>query len=90
MLSLFRHSFSQQLCMYYSLEYSYETVLQTPPEITQDPKAIIIVPAFFHTGWTIANGTLEEQVASYVKSSFIIHHSSFVTRHSSLNYKRRN
>ena len=61
--------------VYYSLEHSYETVLQTPPEVTNDPKAAIIVPAFFHTGWTIANGTLEEQVASYVNSSFItIHH----------------
>ena len=27
-------------------------------------RTAIVIPAFFHTGWTIANGTLEEQVNS--------------------------
>lgn len=47
-----------------SVDQSYETVLKTPPEVTEDPKTVIIIPAFFHTGWKIANGTLEEQVES--------------------------
>ena len=29
-------------------------------------RTAIVIPAFFHTGWTIANGTLEEQVNSII------------------------
>ena len=45
---------------------SYEILLQLPQEIQQDTRTAIVIPAFFHTGWTIQNGTLEEQVQSVI------------------------
>ena len=45
-----------------SIEYSYEK-LKSLTDICDETTAVII-PAFFHTGWTIANGTFEEQVQS--------------------------
>ena len=44
------------------VEYSYEK-LKELVDVCDDTTAVII-PAFFHTGWTIANGTFEEQVQS--------------------------
>lgn len=43
---------------------SYQTLLTLPEEIKQSTRTAVIIPAFFHTGWTITNGTLQEQVAS--------------------------
>ncbi|KAK8791338.1 hypothetical protein WA171_002285 [Blastocystis sp. BT1] len=43
-------------------QYSYEK-LKELVDVCDDTTAVII-PAFFHTGWTIANGTFEEQVQS--------------------------
>ena len=48
-----------------SADQSYEILLALPPVIWQDPKAAVVIPAWFHTGWTIANGTLPEQVNSW-------------------------
>ena len=48
-----------------STDQSYEVLLALPPVIWQDPKAAVVIPAWFHTGWTIANGTLPEQVNSW-------------------------
>ena len=48
-----------------SADQSYEVLLALPPVIWQDPKAAVVIPAWFHTGWTIANGTLPEQVNSW-------------------------
>ena len=49
---------------YLILEGSYQTLLTLPEEIKQSTRTAVIIPAFFHTGWTITNGTLQEQVAS--------------------------
>lgn len=46
------------------LEDSYETLLRLPENIAMDRKAALVIPAFFHTGWEIKNGTLMEQVDS--------------------------
>lgn len=35
-----------------------------PSVILNDSRNAIVIPSFFHTGWTMANGTLEEQVNS--------------------------
>ena len=45
--------------------------MELPSVITEDPFAVVVIPAFFHTGWRIANGTLEQQVESWVLSSFV-------------------
>ncbi|KAK8796649.1 hypothetical protein WA588_000777, partial [Blastocystis sp. NMH] len=45
-------------------ENSYERILALPPEIKNDPKTAVVVPAFFHTGWSIFNGTFQEQLQS--------------------------
>ena len=50
--------------LFWSLEGSYQTLRTLPDEIKQSTRTAVIIPAFFHTGWTIANGTLQEQVAS--------------------------
>lgn len=50
----------------YSLEGSYQTLLELPEEITKSTRTAVVIPAFFHTGWTIANGTLQEQVNSVI------------------------
>ena len=49
---------------YLILEGSYQTLLTLPEEIKQSTRTAVIIPAFFHTGCTITNGTLQEQVAS--------------------------
>ena len=38
--------------------------LKLPSSITSSTRTAVVIPAFFHTGWKIANGTMEEQVAS--------------------------
>ena len=48
----------------YSIEHSYEILKNTPSVLLDDPKVVIAIPSYFHTGWTIANGTLEDQVNS--------------------------
>lgn len=45
---------------------SYEVLMELPSVITEDPFAVVVIPAFFHTGWRIANGTLEQQVESVI------------------------
>ena len=45
--------------------------MDLPSVITEDPFAVVVIPAFFHTGWRIANGTLEQQVESLVFTSSI-------------------
>lgn len=52
------------ICFIY-IENSYEEVLSLPRDIQMNPRIAIIIPAFFHTGWSIYNGTLVEQVNSY-------------------------
>lgn len=46
------------------LEDSYETLLRLPDDIKNDKRAALVIPAFFHTGWQIKNGTLMAQVNS--------------------------
>ena len=46
------------------VDQSYETLLKLPSSITSSTRTAVVIPAFFHTGWKIANGTMEEQVAS--------------------------
>lgn len=46
------------------VEDAYRTLLDLPKEVLESYKTTVVIPAFFHTGWTIANGTLEEQVQS--------------------------
>lgn len=46
------------------IEDAYRTLLDLPREVLESYKTTVVIPAFFHTGWTIANGTLEEQVQS--------------------------
>ena len=62
-------------------EKSYEAILSLPSEIQSDPRTAVIIPAFFHTGWSIFNGTLVEQVNSYqsmsILTSSIIHRIPF-------------
>lgn len=46
------------------VEGSYEALMALPSFVLEDPRAAVVIPAFFHTGWRIANGTLLEQVNS--------------------------
>ena len=39
--------------------------MKLPKDVLGDKKRAVVIPAFFHTGWEIANGTLEEQVNRY-------------------------
>ena len=47
-------------------ENSYEILHSLPEEVTSDMRTAVVIPAFFHTGWNITNGTFIEQVRSYV------------------------
>ena len=46
------------------LENAYEILRDLPREILEDKKTAVVIPAFFHKKWNIANGTLEEQFNS--------------------------
>lgn len=55
----------QLICvMEFIVEDSYETLLNLPDSIAKDTRTAVVIPAFFHTGWKIRNGTLSEQVES--------------------------
>ncbi|KAM7454642.1 hypothetical protein BLSTO_04599 [Blastocystis sp. subtype 1] len=43
---------------------SYQQLLSLPHEVLDSYKTTVVIPAFFHTGWPIVNGTFEEQVNS--------------------------
>ena len=49
----------------WNLDQSFETLRDLPKAILQDRRAVIVIPAFFHKKWKIANGTLEDQFNSY-------------------------
>ncbi len=70
--------------LFLHIEKSYEAILSLPLEIQSDPRTAVIIPAFFHTGWDIFNGTLDEQVNSYqsmsILTSSVIHRIPFTMK----------